>query len=418
MSEVKSHCILLPEEIDKLKQKFSRKNQRFSKAARRSQILFTLTACGPNSMRGLAQIISSYTGEDPEIVRRILYRHIGLLTDLWFVEKRKAKLRITPLGLYVLATAVKDKADYWLLPYVPFWIASRLEEWEKALKGLRIFLEDAKLLWLTEIASYYVLDNMELLFKNKDVFPRSASSEPPSIYEREVLFLLLNFNEIEQLDDNDPVMVLYKLSNLFSPYFTQTYLYELRKDWPKEYLRASLRQYERLQQVVDILRECSRKECPEKALDILVEKLFERSDLLSHLNKLDRVFVEKMTGWPQGKPPVQSAIALLVVGELLPDWSPGMLNNIVGSISKNEGKISEFLVTLLVVYALDVLRRKLLEIADDISTISKFKNSVIPRLWAVRDPRYRDLLSAVLMLDKVLNEQLEFAQGRGSGRSA
>jgi len=283
---------------------------------------------------------------------------------------------------------------------------------------LRIFLEDAKLLWLTEIAGYYVLDNMELLFENKDVFPRSASSEPPNISEREVLFLLLNFNEIEQLDDNDPVMVLYELSNSFSPYFTQTYLYELRKDRPEEFLRASLRQYERLQQVVDILRECSHKECPEKALDILVENLFERSDLLSHLNKLDSVFVEKMTGWPQGKPPVQSAIALLVVGELLPDWSPGMLNNIVGSISKNEGKISEFLVTLLVVYALDVLRRKLLEIVDDISTVSKFKSSVIPRLWAVRDPRYRDLLSAVLMLDKVLNEQLEFAQGRDRGRGA
>jgi len=415
----KSHCQPpTPEELERMRQRFRIEKRRFSRAARLSQILYTLTACGPNSMRGIAQIIAGYTGEDPEVVRRILYRHIKLLTDLWFVEKRNAKLRITPLGLYVLATTAKDLMDYWLLPYIPFWIASRLEEWEKALYGLRIFLENLGLLWIEEIAGYYSFDFEYMRALAREEFSRSASTETPNLSERDVLFILLNSSELKELDEDDPVIVLHNLSSAFAPYFVDTHLYELHKDLPEEFERALRRHYRRLREVAALLRSCSRGKCPEGSLEVFIESLFERKGLLLYLEKLDPKFVEKMTGWPQGRPPVPSAIALLVASELLPDWSPGMLNNIVSTINKNEGKMSEFLVTLLVVYALDVLRRKLLEIADDISTISKFKSSVIPRLWVVRDPRYRDLLSAVLMLDKVLNEQLEFARGRDSGEGS
>ena len=412
MSEIKSHCIPLTEEIDKLKQKFPRKNQRFSKAARRSQILFTLTACGPNSMRGLAQIISSYTDEEPEIVRRILYRHIKLLTDLWFVEKKNAKLRITPLGLYVL-TDLADKADVDPYGYMSLWIASRLEEWEPALRGLRALLEALK--YIIQLEYDYVFDEiLSIVETGKLPRPRAPREDfldnLLELSESEYLFLLLNHGEIKSLGEDDPVMVLHSFSHVFAPCFVGTYLYELRKDLPEEFERALMRHDARLRKIASLLRICSYEGCPDKALDILLEDLFDSKGLLWHVERLDVGFVEKMTGWPEGKPNVESALAIMVAGKLLSDSE---VDSLILALKKAEDELGEFLATLLVVYALDQFWGKLSELSRDIAAVSRFKSSVIPRVWSVRDPRYRDLLSAILMLDKVLNDQLELSRKGG-----
>ena len=400
----KSHCQPpSPEELELLRQKYGIRKRRFSRAARLTQIMYTLTACGPRNMRSLAQIIAGYTGEDPEVVRRILYRHLKLLTDLWFVEKKGKEFRITPIGLYVMANLDKDELDTWLMPYIPFWIASRLEEWEKALRGLRVFLENFDAIWYLEIEDYYPFDEI-LAMVERGEFPRVRSNRPPNLTEREVLYQLLIFGETKRFDEDDPVLILHNLSEIFAPYFVGTYLYELHKDLPEEFEKALMRHDARLRKVASLLRLCSYEECPEESLSILLENLFERSGLLYYLNELDPELLEKMTGWPQGKPPIPSALALIAAQELLPDEE---IEYMIIALKKSEEKMSELLATLIVVHVMDNLRSKLDELAHDIHALSKAKNTIMPRLWALRSAKYRDLLGAVLLLNRIINEDLD-----------
>ena len=410
----KSHCKPLTQsELELLKQKYGARKRRFSRAARLSQILYVLTACGAQSMRSLAQIIAGYTGEDSEVVRRILYRHLKLLTDLWFVEKKGKKLRITPIGLYVMANLTIDELDTWPMPHISLWIASRLEEWEKALRGLRVFLENLKEVWYLEMEDYYPFDEI-LAIVNRREFPRVRRNSLPKLTEREVLYQLLIFGETKLFDEDDPVLILHNLSDIFAPYFVNTYLYELYKDLPEEFERALMRHDARLRKVASLLRQCSYKECPEESLSILLENLFEGSGLLRYLTKLDPELLEKMTGWPKGKPPISSALALIAARELLPDEE---VEYIVIALKKSEEKMSEFLATILVAYSLDLLMYKLSELSRDIAAVSACKSSIISRTWALKDEKYRDLLSAILMLDKVLNEELEFSRESGESQS-
>ncbi|MEB3760393.1 MAG: hypothetical protein GSR81_06050 [Desulfurococcales archaeon] len=410
MNMQKSHCQPpSPEELEQLRQKYGTRKRRFNRAARLAQIMYTLTACGSRNMRNLAQIIAGYTGEDPEIVRRILYRYLKLLTDLWFVEKRNMELRITPIGLYVIARLNRiNFLDRPFSQYISRWIASRLEEWEEALCGLRVFLENLDAMRYLEMESYYPLAEI-LAMVERGNFPKI----PLNLTEKEVLYNLLNFEEIRRLDKNDPVLVLHNLSDIFAPYFVGTYLYELHKDLPEEFERALMRHDARLRKVAALLRICSYKECPEKALDILLEDLFEERGLLYYLNNLNLIFLEKMTKWPQGKPPLSSALALITAGVLLPHDN---VEYIILALKKSERKMNEFLATILVAYSLELLMDKLSEISLNIAVVSKYRSSVIPRAWALKDERYRELLSAILMLDKVLNEQLEFSRGSRDSR--
>lgn len=397
MRTSKSHCHPPdPDVLRQLREKYGARQGRFTRAARLTQIMYTLTACGPCSMRSLAQIIAGYTGEDPEIVRRILYRHLKLLTDLWLVEKRNKELRITPIGLYVVTKKVTDDYGYVLEPHVPFWIASRLEEWEKALHGLRIFLENAKLKWMTEYEGFCRPEQRRLL----------ARREHPNVTEQEALFLLLNFNEIEGFGEDEPVMVLHKLSEAQLLATIRLYDIELseREFRDTEYVT-------KLKELVKTLQECSYRKCPDKALELFLDYLIEGKGILSYLDVLDTELVKRMTGWPEGKPPLTSALAVVVAWHLVPIE----VDSIITAVGESEGRMSEFLSTLLVVHALDILYAILSDLSVDLIVISKYKNSVIPRLWSVRDPRYRELASVILELNRVLNEHLEFSPKGGSG---
>ena len=392
----KSHCKPLTQsELELLKQKYGARKRRFSRAARLSQIMYVLTACGAQSMRSLAQIIAGYTGEDSEVVRRILYRHLKLLTDLWFVEKKGKKLRITPIGLYVIANFTKDIFDAWLLPHIPFWIASRIEEWEKSLCGLRVFLENLNTLWYIDLdmdSNYQIDESVVLTIRGEETY-KIKVNRPPNLTEKEVLYQLLNFYEIEPFNSNNPVQVLHNIFKL-----------SLKKELSSDVYRK----------VANLLKSCSSGKCPQAAPAILIENLFEQVGLLSYLDKLNPELVERMTGWPEGKPPVTAVLALIATQELL---SVREVEDIINSLRKSEDNTSEFLATILVAYSLDQLMDDLSELARDIQVVSKYKNSVIPRVWAFKDERYRELLSAILMLDKVLNEELEFSRESGESQS-
>ncbi|MCE4624843.1 MAG: hypothetical protein F7C35_03145 [Desulfurococcales archaeon] len=360
-------------------------------------------------MRSIANIIAGYTGEDPEVVRRILYRHVYLLTDLWLIEKKNSKLRVTPIGLYVIATVLRDIINnWWALPYVPLWIASRLEEWEKSLQGLRVFLENSSVLFYLEWE--YDLNQILYIIEN-NIFPREASDKQPDFSEREVMYMLINKFKIKEFNSNDPLDVLRNISLISSQYYKDTYLYELHKENPKEFEQAILRHEARLRKVATILRECSYEKCPKEALQTLLDFMIEGRGFLEQLEHLDTRFIEKLTGWPKGEPSVTSALALAIAGETLISESYDDVSRILLALKQNEDKMSEFLATLIVTYALDLLKHKLRELSHDIATVSRYRSSVIPRAWALKDERYRELLSAILMLDKVLNEQLEFSHG-------
>lgn len=410
----KSHCQpLSTEELEQLRQKHGTRKRRFSRAARLTQILTVLTACGSMSMRSIANIIAGYTGEDPEVVRRILYRHVNLLTDLWIIEKENGKLRVTPIGLYVIATILRDRiTNWWALPYVPLWMASRLEEWENSLRGLRAFLENSSVLFYLKWE--YDLDYIIYIIEN-DIFPREAISEPPKFSEIEVMYMLLNKFIIKEFIGNNNIEILRNISLNSSRYYSETYLYELHKDNPEEFKLAISRHEARLRRVATVLRKCSYEECPKEALPLILDLLFEGKGFLEQLDKLDVRFIEKLTGWPNGEPPVSSALALAVAGETLISDSYDEISRILIALKLNENGISEFLATILVAYSLDLLMHKLRELSLDIASISKYRSSVIPRTWAFKDERYRELLSAILMLNKVLNEQLEFSREGGSG---
>ncbi len=348
---------------------------RFNRARRYTQIIVGLAACGPMSVRQLAKIIASYTGEDPEVVRRILHRHLPLLKNLWFVEKSEKTIRLTPLGLLVAKKVFIGYPDSELL-------AERLEELEPSLRGLTLVIRENH--------------KQELDAINTNEIKIKLFSF------REILYIKINHSVIDYFNTNNTLDLLKRflvdvadfankvIGKVFGEDENKVISYQEYRDAVKDHTTR----------VLNAIKRCASGLCQPEDEKLLDDIFWHESKFFKLIDKIDPEYIKRYTNWSEGYPSLRSRLALVLAEELL----PGEVGSLIRSYAKNEDLISPFLLTLLTVYTLDRLENEIRELLSEIEALAEYKHTILPQLWTIRDKRYRELVSTLILLHDTLSK--------------